>query len=130
MLRKPVATSPSRPRTGKPWSNFTGRRSQPGDRITGHRGYARTITKTTMGRLSLIPMATTSKRFATASKCNPDAASARRPAKHGFHRPPRLDRFVVSVDLDIAPAHHRAMGDIVLQFHAMREADRQCAGRQ
>src|ERR1700730_17428839 len=114
MLRKPVPTSPSRPRTGKPWSNFTGRRSQPEDGTTGHRGCARIITKTTMGRLSLIPMATTSKRFATASKHNPDATSARRPAKHRFHRPPRLDRVVGSVALDIVPAHHRAMGDTVL----------------
>src|ERR1700680_415345 len=118
MLRKPAPTSPSRPGTEKAWSNFTGRRSQPEDRTTGHRGCARINTKSTMGRLSLLPMATTSKRFATASKPNPDAVSARRPAKHRFHRPPRLDRFVVSVDLDIAPAHHRAMGDIVLQFHA------------
>ena len=75
-LRKPAPTSPLRPRTGKPCSNFTGRRSRPGDKTTDHRGCARIITKTTMGRSSLIQTATTSRRSATASNRSLARASA------------------------------------------------------
>jgi hypothetical protein len=32
---------------------------------------------------------------------------------------------VVRVELDVAPAHDLAMGDVVLQLEAMREANRQ-----
>ena len=45
-----------------------------------------------------------------------------------FHRLARLDGVVVCIDLDIAPAHHRAMGDVVLQLDAMGKPDRQRAG--
>ena len=33
-----------------------------------------------------------------------------------FHRPARLDGFIVGIYLDVAPAHHGAMGDGVLQL--------------
>ena len=47
-----------------------------------------------------------------------------------LHRLARLDGVVVFVDLDIAPAHHRTMGDVVLQLDAMGKPDRQRAGRE
>src|ERR1035437_10419170 len=50
------------------------------------------------------------------------------PAKLRLHRPPRLDRLITGIDLDIAPPHHRAMRDVVLQLHSVRQADRQRAG--
>ncbi len=53
-----------------------------------------------------------------------------RSAEFPLHRPPRPDCLVVRVELDIVPAHHRAMGDVGLQFHAMRQPDRQRAGGQ
>lgn len=57
----------------------------------------------------------------------PAAALARGGERH-FHRPARLDGVAVFVDLDIAPAHYRAMGNVVLQLDAMGKADRQRAG--
>src|SRR5215210_4775257 len=51
-----------------------------------------------------------------------------RPTELRLHRPPGLCRVVTGVDLDITPADHRAVGDIVPQLHLMREADRQRTG--
>jgi hypothetical protein len=45
-------------------------------------------------------------------------------AKLCLHRAPYLDRFVIGIDLDIAPAHYRSVGDVVFQFHPMRQPDR------
>src|SRR4029077_5647171 len=45
-------------------------------------------------------------------------------AKRRFHRLPRLDRLVVGVDLDVARADPRAMGDVALQLHAMGKPSR------
>ena len=47
-----------------------------------------------------------------------------------LHRLPGLDRLVARVELDVAPAHDLAMGDVVLQLEAVGEADRQGAGLQ
>src|SRR3984957_7010788 len=51
-----------------------------------------------------------------------------RRAEPGLHRAPRLDGLVAGIDLDLAPAHHRAMRDIGLQLDPVREPDRQRAG--
>src|ERR1700730_7963523 len=45
-------------------------------------------------------------------------------AKLCLHRAPYFDRFVIGIDLDIAPAHYRSVGDVVFQFHPMRHPDR------
>ena len=58
----------------------------------------------------------------------PVAALTARRGERRFHRLARLDGVVVGVDLDIAPAHHRAVGDVVLQLDAMGKPDRQRAG--
>src|SRR5580704_8801291 len=50
-----------------------------------------------------------------------------RPAEFLFHRAPRPDGLIGGVKFDIVPAHHRAVGDIVLQLEAMRQPDRQRA---
>src|SRR3984893_17588830 len=49
-------------------------------------------------------------------------------AKLCLHRAPYLDRFVIGIDLDIVPAHYRSVGDVVFQFHPMRQPDRYSAG--
>ncbi|UFW41158.1 hypothetical protein BcanWSM471_33965 [Bradyrhizobium sp. WSM471] len=38
-----------------------------------------------------------------------------------FHCLPRPDRLVACVELDVAPAHDLAMGDVVLQLQPMRD---------
>src|SRR6185503_7766712 len=58
------------------------------------------------------------------------AAALARAAERRLHRLARPDGIVVFVDLDIAPAHHRAMGDVALQLDAMGKSDRQRAGRE
>ena len=50
--------------------------------------------------------------------------------KRRFHRTANLDRLVAGVDLDIAPAQHGAVGDVGLQLHLVRQADRQRARLQ
>src|ERR1700704_6375755 len=42
-----------------------------------------------------------------------------------LHSLARLDRLVVGVERDVAPAHHGAMGDVVLQCEVMGEPNRQ-----
>src|ERR1700730_3883175 len=50
------------------------------------------------------------------------------PAELRFHRASRLDGLVAGIDIDVAPAHHRAMRDVALQLHPVRKPDRQRAG--
>src|ERR1700733_11947679 len=51
-------------------------------------------------------------------------------AKSLFPRAACPDRPILRVVRDVVPAHHRAMGDVVLQLQAMRKPDRQGPGRK
>src|ERR1700675_1485494 len=43
-------------------------------------------------------------------------SSFRSKRERGLHRPARLDGLATCVELDVGPAHHRAVGDVILQF--------------
>src|SRR6185295_8641037 len=66
-------------------------------------------------------------RFSGSCSSSTSCARLSRAAESGFHRLSRPDGVVVFVDLDIAPAHHRAMRDVALQLDAMGYPDRQGA---
>ena len=71
-----------------------------------------------------------SGRRGRADCCRNESLPDRRPANARFHCPPCLDGVVAGIDLDIAPAHHRAVRDVAPQLHPVRQPDRQRARRQ
>jgi DNA replication protein DnaC len=65
-----------------------------------------------------------------ADKGSHSSADWHRAAERRLHLLACLDGVAVGVDLDVAPAHHRAVGYVALQLDPVGESDRKRAGRK